>query len=26
MQECGFIDVDVVYKNRLFVVFSGRKE
>jgi tRNA (cmo5U34)-methyltransferase len=26
MQESGFIDVDVVYKNRQFVVFSGRKE
>jgi tRNA (cmo5U34)-methyltransferase len=26
MQECGFINIDVVYKNRQFVVFTGRKE
>lgn len=26
MQECGFTQIDVVYKNRQFVVFTGRKE
>ena len=26
MKECGFINIDVVYKNRQFVVFAGRKE
>ncbi len=26
LKECGFHDIDVVYKNRLFVVFAGRKE
>ncbi|MDO9549837.1 MAG: methyltransferase domain-containing protein [Methanoregula sp.] len=26
MTDCGFSDIDVVYKNRLFVVFTGRKE
>ena len=26
MADCGFTDIDVVYKNRLFVVFTGRKE
>jgi tRNA (cmo5U34)-methyltransferase len=26
MQECGFTNIDVVYKNRQFVVFTGRKE
>ena len=25
MADCGFTDIDVVYKNRLFVVFTGRK-
>jgi len=25
LRECGFIDVDVTYKNRTFVVFSGRR-
>jgi len=25
MADCGFHEIDVVYKNRLFVVFSGRK-
>jgi tRNA (cmo5U34)-methyltransferase len=25
MAECGFREIDVVYKNRLFVVFTGRK-
>ncbi|PKL57507.1 MAG: hypothetical protein CVV34_07125 [Methanomicrobiales archaeon HGW-Methanomicrobiales-5] len=23
MADCGFSDIDVVYKNRLFVVFTG---
>jgi hypothetical protein len=26
MQECGFAEIDIVYKNRQFVVFTGRKE
>jgi tRNA (cmo5U34)-methyltransferase len=26
MQDCGFTNIDVVYKNRLFVVFTGRRE
>ncbi|MFA4824302.1 MAG: methyltransferase domain-containing protein [Methanoregula sp.] len=26
LQECGFNEIDLVYKNRLFVVFTGRKE
>ena len=26
MADSGFSDIDVVYKNRLFVVFTGRKE
>ena len=26
MQECGFTSIDVVYKNRQFVVFTGRRE
>jgi tRNA (cmo5U34)-methyltransferase len=26
LRDCGFSDVDVVYKNRMFVVFTGRKE
>lgn len=26
LKECGFSEIDVVYKNRLFVVFTGRKE
>ncbi len=26
LREAGFSDVDVVYKNRIFVVFSGRKQ
>ena len=26
MQDCGFTSIDVVYKNRLFVVFTGRRE
>ncbi len=26
MADCGFIEIDLVYKNRLFVVFTGRKE
>jgi tRNA (cmo5U34)-methyltransferase len=25
LQDCGFTDIDLVYKNRLFVVFTGRK-
>jgi hypothetical protein len=25
MHECGFAEIDVVYKNRLFVVFTGRR-
>ena len=25
MADCGFKEIDVVYKNRLFVVFTGRK-
>jgi tRNA (cmo5U34)-methyltransferase len=25
LRECGFSDVDVIYKNRMFVVFMGRK-
>ena len=25
MVECGFSEIDLVYKNRLFVVFTGRK-
>ena len=25
LQECGFCEIDVVYKNRLFVVFTGRR-
>ena len=26
MQECGFAEIDIVYKNRQFVVVTGRKE
>jgi tRNA (cmo5U34)-methyltransferase len=26
MQDCGFTNIDVVYKNRLFVVFTGRRK
>jgi tRNA (cmo5U34)-methyltransferase len=26
MADCGFSEIDLVYKNRLFVVFMGRKE
>jgi tRNA (cmo5U34)-methyltransferase len=26
MQDCGFTSIDVVYKNRLFVVFTGRRK
>jgi tRNA (cmo5U34)-methyltransferase len=26
MRDCGFTNIDVVYKNRLFVVFTGMKE
>jgi len=26
MQDCGFTGIDVVYKNRQFVVFTGRRE
>lgn len=26
LQECGFCEIDLVYKNRLFVVFTGRKK
>jgi len=26
MQDCGFTSIDVVYKNRQFVVFTGRRE
>ena len=26
MADCGFSEIDLVYKNRLFVVFTGRKE
>jgi tRNA (cmo5U34)-methyltransferase len=26
MQECGFTNIDIVYKNRQFVVFTGKKE
>ncbi len=26
LRNCGFTDVDIVYKNRMFVVFTGRKE
>jgi len=26
MADCRFTDIDLVYKNRLFVVFTGRKE
>jgi tRNA (cmo5U34)-methyltransferase len=26
MQECGFTNLDIVYKNRQFVVFTGKKE
>ncbi|MDO9324863.1 MAG: methyltransferase domain-containing protein [Methanoregula sp.] len=26
LQDCGFSEIDVVYKNRLFIVFTGRKE
>ena len=25
LQDCGFSEIDLVYKNRLFVVFTGRK-
>lgn len=25
LRDCGFSDVDVLYKNRMFVVFMGRK-
>ena len=25
LQDCGFTGIDLVYKNRLFVVFTGRK-
>jgi len=25
LADCGFIEIDLVYKNRLFVVFTGRK-
>ena len=25
LQDCGFSEIDVVYKNRLFVVFTGRR-
>jgi len=25
LADCGFKDIDLVYKNRLFVVFTGRK-
>jgi tRNA (cmo5U34)-methyltransferase len=25
LRDCGFSDVDVMYKNRMFVVFMGRK-
>jgi tRNA (cmo5U34)-methyltransferase len=26
LRDCGFSDVDVVYRNRIFVVLTGRKE
>jgi tRNA (cmo5U34)-methyltransferase len=26
LQECGFEEIDLVYKNRLFVVFTGKRE
>jgi tRNA (cmo5U34)-methyltransferase len=26
LRECGFSDVDVMYRNRVFVVLTGRKE
>jgi tRNA (cmo5U34)-methyltransferase len=26
LRESGFSDVDVIYKNRMFVVFTGRRE
>ncbi|MDP3564144.1 MAG: class I SAM-dependent methyltransferase, partial [Methanoregula sp.] len=26
MADCGFEEIDLVYKNRLFVVFTGRKK
>jgi tRNA (cmo5U34)-methyltransferase len=26
MQECGFTNIDIVYKNRQFVVFTGKKK
>jgi tRNA (cmo5U34)-methyltransferase len=26
LRDCGFLDVDVVYRNRTFVVISGRKQ
>ena len=26
LRDCGFSDVDVVYRNRIFVVLAGRKE
>ena len=26
MADCGFTDIDVVYKNRLFVVVTGRRD
>jgi tRNA (cmo5U34)-methyltransferase len=25
LKDCGFLDVDVVYRNRIFVVLTGRK-
>jgi len=25
LRDCGFLDVDVVYRNRIFVVITGRK-
>jgi tRNA (cmo5U34)-methyltransferase len=25
LKDCGFLDVDVVYRNRIFVVITGRK-
>ncbi|PKL69754.1 MAG: class I SAM-dependent methyltransferase [Methanomicrobiales archaeon HGW-Methanomicrobiales-1] len=26
MADCGFSEIDLIYKNRLFVVFTGRKD
>lgn len=26
LEDCGFCEIDLVYKNRLFVVFTGKRE